>query len=273
MTEERFTGYDILANGEQDNERLNEIAIPFGYATASVGEVHAEVDPTRFLRLENQGSRPSCVGHAVSTSCECIAGLQAGRWDLVPQLSRKFAWENGQQKWLGRVDWNSGCTIAHGVAAAVSDGVCTEKTAPYDFSAKSLTGRAYTEATKYSLRNQVEISDASAARRFLEGGFGSIVAGVIWTKRMSSCDGRLTQRDVREDGSRGGHAIPLVGFNKSGQFLLANSWGSAWGDNGIARVDPEAIDYLCGRPYTVMRGVTDLTGFDKTRPFTSWGMG
>jgi hypothetical protein len=270
---DQFTGYDILANGETDNERLDATALPFGYATASAGEIHEEVNPVPFLRLENQGSRPSCVGHAVSTSCETIAGLQSGRWEDVPQLSRKFAWENGQQKWIGRVDWKQGCTIAHGVQAAISDGVCQESVAPYDFSSKSLTGAAYKDATKYRLQNQVEISSADDARRFLEGGFGSIVCGVIWTRKMASCSGRLTERDVREDGSRGGHAVPLVGFLKSGVFLLPNSWGGSWGQNGVAEVDTEAIDYLCSRPYTVMRGVTDLTGFEKTRPFRTWGMG
>lgn len=32
-------------------------------------------------------------------------------------------------------------------------------------------------------------------------------------------------------GNLGGHAIALVGWNKKG-FILRNSWGSSWGDNG-----------------------------------------
>jgi C1A family cysteine protease len=272
MSDENFSGYDILKHGETDNERLDMTSLSFSAASSAPGEVHEEVDPTEFLKVENQGSLPSCVGHAVTTAAECAAGLASGRWSDVPQLSRKFAWQNGQQKWMGRIDARQGCTIAHGVQAAISDGVCPESSAPYGTSGSSLTGSAYTAATQYRLQNQVEISSADDARRFLEAGFGAIVCGVIWTKRMGQCSGRLSERDVREDGSRGGHAICLVGFNRTGQFLLANSWGSGWGDDGIARVDPDAVDYLCGRPYTVMRGVTDLTGFDRTRPFTSWGM-
>lgn len=272
MSDERFTGYDILKHGEADNERLDLTALSFASASSAPGEIHDSLDPTEFLRVENQGARPSCVGHAVTTAAECAAGLASGRWSDVPQLSRRFAWQNGQDKWLGRTDSRQGCTIAHGVGAAISDGVCPESVAPYTARGSALTDRAYTAAEKYRLQNQVEIASADDARRFLEAGFGAIVLGVIWTKKMARSKGRLTDRDVREDGSRGGHAITIVGFKRAGQFLLVNSWGASWGDNGVALVDPSAVEYLCGRPYSVMRGVTDLTGFDRTRPFTSWGM-
>ena len=272
MPSDDFSGYNILEHGEQDNERLDETSLSFAAAWTAPGDVHEELDPTEFLRVENQGRRPSCVGHAVTTSAECAAGLASRRWDDVPQLSRLFSWQNGQRKWLGRIDPRQGCTIAHGVGAAISDGVCPETVAPYSMNGSALSGRAYNSAKSFRLQNQVGIDSADSARRFLEAGFGAIVCGVIWTRRMANGPRRLTARDVREDGSRGGHAVCLVGFRRSGEFLLANSWGERWGDDGVAELDPEALDYLCGRPYSVFRGVTDLTGFDRTRPFTSWGM-
>lgn len=33
------------------------------------------------------------------------------------------------------------------------------------------------------------------------------------------------------DKRKGGHAVTVVGYNKKG-FILRNSWGSNWGDNG-----------------------------------------
>lgn len=273
MTDHRFTGYDILRNGERDNEQLDQSAIAFD-EPSGVFSTLTELNPVPFLKLENQGSWPSCTGTAMTTCCECIGGLQAGSWAEIPQLSRRFSWENGQQKWMGRVDRRQGCTIAHVVLAAIQDGICTEKTVPYDFGISNvLTGEAYREAKQFRIQNQVEITSADEARRFLAGGYGSIICGVLWTRRMSQCSGRMTAADVKEDGSRGGHAVPLVGFTRAGQFLLPNSWGSGWGQNGVAEVNPEAVDYLCHRPYTVMRGVTDLTGFTRKRTLTSWGMG
>jgi len=35
----------------------------------------------------------------------------------------------------------------------------------------------------------------------------------------------------------GGHAVAIVGFDYAEQFwLIQNSWGSSWGDNGYARI-------------------------------------
>jgi hypothetical protein len=89
VSDDFFTGYDILKHGEHDNEALGKSEIAFAFA-AGVGSIHEELDPTPHLRIENQGSWPSCTGHAMTTVMECIAGLQAGRWEEIPQLSRKI---------------------------------------------------------------------------------------------------------------------------------------------------------------------------------------
>ena len=269
--DDTFTGYAIDEHGADDNEELDGTAIAFN---AAPGSVHDELDPTPNLKIEHQGEWPACTGHAMTTVLECIAGLQAGDWNQIPQLSRKFAWEAGQKLWIGRVNWRDGCTIAAVVKSAMSNGVCRSSVAPYRFNEKSLTSEAYDDAKNYRAQHQVAIESYDAARAFLDGGYGGIVAGVNWTTKMSECGGRMDSRQVSErHRSVGGHAVAIVGFNRDGELLLVNSWGRTWAENGVARVTPDAFDYLCSRPYTVCRGVTDLTGFDKTRTLQSWGMG
>lgn len=34
--------------------------------------------------------------------------------------------------------------------------------------------------------------------------------------------------------ARGGHAVCVVGYREDRRFIVRNSWGSAWGDNGFA---------------------------------------
>lgn len=262
-----FTGYDILTYGPADKAALQQQSIAFAAPPAAIMD---EVDPTRFLKVENQGSAPSCVGNSITTVAECIAGLQAGDFSKVPQFSRKFAWENGQKKWMGRVDWKQGCTIEAGVKALIQDGVPRESVAPYEFKALSLTPEAYADAKNFKAKNSVVIGNAAEAKNFLGGGYGGIEIGVIWTQRMTQCRGMLRLSDVREDDSRGGHAVAIVGYRKNGNFLLVNSWGTQWGVNGVAEVEPAAMDYLLSRPYTVAIGITDLTGFDKVRVLKSW---
>jgi hypothetical protein len=130
------------------------------------------------------------------------------------------------------------------------------------------------EARKYRARNQVAIESYQQLLEFLDGGFGFVIIGVLLSSRFGLCRGRLTRYDVQEDGRRGGHAMAFVGFKPDGRLRLVNSWPD-WGDSlGCADVDPEAVDYWLSRPYTVMRGITDLTGFDRVRVLRqSKGMG
>lgn len=41
--------------------------------------------------------------------------------------------------------------------------------------------------------------------------------------------GKLENYD--QESARGGHAVALVGYT-SEYFIVRNSWGTAWGDNG-----------------------------------------
>lgn len=273
MSDDFFTGYDILKHGEHDNEALSQTAITFA-AAPECGSIHEELDPTPHLKMENQSSYPGCTGNSITTGLECIAGLQCGDWSQMPQLSRKFAWLNGQLVWMGRTNLREGCTIQHVVEAAMRDGVCLESLCPYEFGSTQLTAAQRENAKSYRALNQTPIRSADDMRNFLDGGYGFVLMGVNWTRRMSDTRGVIDLKDVREGrDSVGGHAIPAVGFRRNGNYVIPNSWGKSFAINGVAEFTPAAIDYLCDRPYTVMRGITDLTGFDKTRQLESWGMG
>ena len=40
---------------------------------------------------------------------------------------------------------------------------------------------------------------------------------------------------------RGGHAIAIVGYTSQGRFIVRNSWGTGWGDQGFGYVSPAYI--------------------------------
>lgn len=41
---------------------------------------------------------------------------------------------------------------------------------------------------------------------------------------------------------RGGHAVTVVGYLADGKFIVRNSWGTNWGDQGFAYVSPSYIN-------------------------------
>jgi hypothetical protein len=53
--------------------------------------------------------------------------------------------------------------------------------------------------------------------------------------------------------ARGGHAIAVVGYTATGRFIIRNSWGPAWGDNGFAYASPA---YITGAYFDESYGVT-----------------
>ena len=36
------------------------------------------------------------------------------------------------------------------------------------------------------------------------------------------------------------HAVVIVGYTTDGHWIIKNSWGTAWGDNGFAIIDKDA---------------------------------
>jgi C1A family cysteine protease len=52
---------------------------------------------------------------------------------------------------------------------------------------------------------------------------------------------------------RGGHAIAIVGYRTDGRFIVRNSWGTTWGDNGFGYLKP---DYIQAAFFNESYGVT-----------------
>lgn len=44
------------------------------------------------------------------------------------------------------------------------------------------------------------------------------------------------------DTVRGGHAVAVVGYTDDDRFILRNSWGTGWGDNGFAYAGEDYIN-------------------------------
>ena len=42
---------------------------------------------------------------------------------------------------------------------------------------------------------------------------------------------------------RGGHALAVVGYNKEG-FIIRNSWGRYWGNNGYFEMSYDSFEYF-----------------------------
>jgi hypothetical protein len=98
-------------------------------------------------------------------------------------------------------------------------------------------------------------SDADEALRFILTR-GPVVVGSKWYPGM----GQPTNGVMRLSGNPGsiGHAYLLFGFSPDqDSFLMANSWGSNWGIDGLAFLPYNALDQLIEQGCVVCSAVEE----------------
>lgn len=236
-----------------------------------MGDLPSRVDPRQsplaqagWLQVENQGSIGSCQGQSLTECLEyCYAIVNPGR---VIQYSRMYAYLVSQMESNIRTD--SGSTLEGGTRAALK-GICTEDIAPYTGSYPGwswVTPAMRAMAEKHKLRAVIEMKSAEHVKQFIGSGIGIVQLGISWGNEMTP-DGKGCIRSFSGRGG-GGHAIVFCGYvpdevvgvkSSAGYWiLLKNSWGTRWGVNGYAYVDPRAVDQMLTHQWTSMYGRSDL---------------
>lgn len=271
-----FTGYS-LDHIESDKETLSASAI--GFACGSLGgRVNEVVDPRPYVTVEHQGSLSSCTGASVTSGMEVLWGFQAGDFSVVQPLSKWWAYRVGQIQWLGRNhSADNGCTIDAICTAMGKVGCCLERSCPYPSRYVYAIPNAYEEAAQRRIGSHSICEDFDQGLDWLDS-VGFIHIGIQWTRAMAGFRGLAwSMSDVRDDGSRGGHAMSLIGYVKhqgEDHMILVNSHGKSWGTDGFALVSRKVFDYIISRNYTVMAMCSALSGVErKKRVLQSFTMG
>lgn len=194
----------------------------------------------------NQGNCGSCVAFAAVATLETQFRISSGLPWLMPTFSPQQLFSCG----------GGGCDLGWmpdiAVSALKSKGIVDLACSPYlsgstgqDLSCKEIVCTNQAERT-------YRITDSKKPSSIFGGSAAKVKAALK--------NGPLiTTMKVREDflsygsgiyktvGGRsvGGHAISIVGFNDEGRYwIIRNSWGTDWGENGFARIsydDPSGI--------------------------------
>jgi len=65
--------------------------------------------------------------------------------------------------------------------------------------------------------------------------YGPVVIGVDWYENMMDTDSKGFLHPTGE--VVGGHCVVVIGINvENGYYIIRNSWGQGWGDNGEAKI-------------------------------------
>jgi C1A family cysteine protease len=182
----------------------------------------------------DQGRLGSCTANAIAAAFEFDL-LKQGLTDFMP--SRLFIYYNERVK-LGTVDVDSGAMIRDGIKSVSKQGVCAETSWPYDVSrfTEEPPKACYDEAVgNRATSYQRVLPILNQLKGCLANGY-PIVFGFRVYESFETED--VAQTGVvpmprSDEQALGGHAVLATGYDDAtGRFLVRNSWGSGWGQDG-----------------------------------------
>jgi len=189
----------------------------------------------------DQGSTGSCVGWATADSVLRWHFVKAGKVDKDERLSPRFVWMASKEsdEFTSRPTTFievEGTSLKSALDVARKFGAVRDDILPFG-SAKLFSGDA---KTFYAIASQLKIlSYFNLGRNPAQWQAWLATKGPILTRLSVDATWDAATKNggkldvYKPDTARGGHAVALVGYRKSG-FIVRNSWGTAWGDKGFA---------------------------------------
>lgn len=192
--------------------------------------------------IYDQGELGSCTANAIAGAYQ-FDELKQGNQDAF-QPSRLFIYYN-ERKIEGSTDQDAGAELRDGMKSINKDGVCHAELWPYEIEkfAQEPDQEAYQDAKnhhgiKYRRLTQSEYE----LKNCLAEGYPFVFGFLVYQSFESDEVARTgyMHMPLSNDQLLGGHAVMAVGYT-SEYFIIRNSWGSKWGDDGYFYMPYEYI--------------------------------
>jgi len=216
-----------------------------------------ELPPSVDLRpvdspILDQGELGSCTGNGIAG---CINFIQKGFF-----ASRLFIYYN-ERAIEGTTNKDSGANIRDGINSVVKQGACSEDIVPYDISQFTVkpSQEAYDNALKDVVTEYLALEGVEDIKNCLAQGF-PVVCGITVFESFESAQVATTGIVPIPEPSEqelGGHCVKIVGYDDSNQrFIVANSWGTGWGEFGYFTI-PYAYIEKYGSDFWTIRSTSE----------------
>lgn len=220
-----------------------------------------------FRPIQNQGAQGSCLAHALAAIFEYAIKLSSSN-EL--DLSEAFLYYNAREMdTIGDVSTNTdtGSRVKPAVQSLMKYGLAQEEFCRYndeDFTTKP-SDEAYADAANRKLIKAMNVNRSTEAiKAALSEGY-PVAISLALCKSFGSAyqDGYVpmpSQEEIEErfappspsdnepNEKHSSHAMVVVGYSdKLRRFIIRNSWGDDWGDQGYCYVPYDYIDHpdLC----------------------------
>jgi C1A family cysteine protease len=192
-------------------------------------------------KVGDQGSTGSCVGWATADSVLRWHFVKAARITTSQQLSPRFIWMASKEtdQFINRPTTfieTEGTSLKAALDIARKYGAVRDAALPFA-SGKLYPGEAktfYTLAAKLKVSAYFNLGTNLTNWRTWLATKGPILTRLNVDETWYNADTTAGNLDAYlPDTAVGGHAVALVGY-RPGRFIVRNSWGTGWGDNGFA---------------------------------------
>lgn len=216
--------------------------IPF---TAKVGRpvIPQSVDLRKTCKMPdifNQESLGSCTGNAISFAMtfNVLNSHDQTPFTSTLPFSRLFIYYN-ERVVENSVNQDAGAQIRDGFKAIASEGVCVEEFYPYDvdrFSVKP-PQEAFDNALLYKAIEYNTLNNLNKLEliQCLMDGFPFVFGFSVYESFESDevSNTGVVNIPEKDESPMGGHCVCCVGYDlDSDRFIIANSWGTDWGQDG-----------------------------------------
>jgi hypothetical protein len=208
--------------------------------------------------IGDQKATGSCVGWALADSVLRWHFVQATRIDKADHMSERFIWMAAKETDLFVAQpttfiESDGTFLKAALDVARKWGSVRRPVLPFEPSTlySGPTATFYAMATQLKIASYFNLGLQLADWRTWIASVGPILVRLnvdaTWDNATAT-NGKLAT--YKPSTARGGHAVALVGYTPTG-FIVRNSWGTHWGDNGFGY----ATDAYAGKAFTEAYGV------------------
>jgi C1A family cysteine protease len=252
---------NLVPSHGTENDWGFQNAVAAGALTAA-GALPAAVDlRAPWWKVGDQGGTGSCVGWATADGVMRYHLVQAGRLSNGELLSPRFVWMASKEtdEFNTRPETfieEAGTSLKTAMDVVRKYGTVFDAMLPFNIQTLMYTGTEndlYAAASMRRAANYFNLGKNVAQWKAWLAHNGPILVGLsvdaTWDNAAST-GGKL---DVFQPSTvRGGHAVCVVGY-KANRFILRNSWGPTWGDQGFGYA---SVSYINSAFFAEAYGVT-----------------
>lgn len=203
-----------------------------------------------FPPIKNQGHQGACASFSLTSVFEYFMSNETLKYE---DMSEAFVYYNARAI-NGKTSEDNGANLYDVIRGMVDKGVCVEELCTYDpdtYDSKP-SEEAYIDGGTRKVKSAKSVAvSVDVIKAAINEGYPVVCCFKVFKSLQDNTSGFIpmpTEEERKNDD--GFHAMVICGYNdKHGHFIVRNSWGKGFGDQGY-----------CYLPYSYVRD-TDLTRY------------